>query len=665
MILLKGDNSKIPFFGKTDRFYYIIVAEVLVYIGVWTFISLTRVYTLKASVFDLGVFVQSLRMILSDPSYLLFSLGYFPFRVILSPLEIVPNLQVPVIFQTVFLALPALPLYGAGKIKLKNKNASLLLASSYLIFFSLGGINWFDVHGQAFFIFLFIMGYYLFITRHYKLSVIFFILSGTVRFPYEAFPLIFGFVTILEIYFRGEKIREMIGSKEVQAMSLIVILSIVVLLISYHLAFSSHFTPTNLAGTVHLKSGTNLLKSFFTNIDSKISTLVVFLSPFIFLPFRKLKWFLLLLPYFYLVFFSNYGPYLYPSVITSQYSSMIIPFLYLGTIEGLSISAKVEGHLEGDKVNKNRKYRIMPLEPVLKKTIVIFIAVGLLAVVFVPYSSFSIYSEPSYKAGWEYNLNPSTIPDLEKIVALIPPNDEYILIQNNMPEVLLQDPYINNAYLDRVFGYPYNLTFNLGGKVWSNRIDYVLADINSNTFIPSSSYPYNLTMYNVISKLYSTGDYGIIAEEDGFILLGHNYSGPMIYYQPISETFSPSNLLVLNSSYRHGDTITGTNPDGHSIWYGPYTFLFPGQYQVTFHLSTTNNSASNSIELWLGDFAEKAVFKTVILTGNSFPTVNTLCNITVSISVPNFYNGVEFAGSNAQWSGSLTIYGITVDQVSG
>lgn len=645
-----------------DRYYYVVAIEVMVYIGVWTFISLSRLYAFKASVFDLGVFVQDFRRVLTDPSYTFYMLGYKPLMVLVSPLEIMPNLQGPLILQTVFLALPALPLYGVGKKLLQARLPSLLLSSSYLLFFSLGGINWFDVHAQAFFIFPFIMGYYMLLVKKYKLGIFFLLLSGTARFPFEIFPLIFGLATILEVFLSGERVKNMLKSREVVFMTFLVIISVVILLISYRLYFHSPFTPTNLVGSVHLRSSTTLLQSLFTNIDNKISTLLIFLAPFIFLPFRKMKWIFLLLPYFYLVFFANYAAYLYPFVIRDQYSSFVIPFLYLGTLEGLAVSVKGQERTEYMNVVVKWKRKI---SPVLGRALVIFVVIVLLACIFQPYSPLSSYSEPAYQAGWEHDLNPSTFSDLEKIAALIPSNDPYVLFQNNMPEVTLHDPWILNEYEDSVFGFPFNLTFPLGGGKWSNRIDYVVADYNSNTFYQYGSSPKNLTMYKVVSKLYSTGHYGILAEEDGFILLEHNYSGPIIYYQPLSEVISPSQLAVLNASYRQGSVITGTNSEGNRIWYGPYTFLDPGQYQVTFHLSTTNNSVLNSIELWFGDYAEGAQFRTVLLTGENFSAVNKICNITVNITVPNFYNGVEFAGLNAHWSGSLTIYGITVSQILG
>ena len=642
---------------ETDHYYYILAVFSVIYVIVWSHLAFDRLFTFRSSVFDLGIFVQSLRLILQgNITYILLMLGEAPFRILISPIEIIPNLSGVLIFQTIFLSLPAIPLYAIGKNLIKDRLASFLISSSYLIFFPLAGINWFDVHGQAFFIFFFITGFYFYISKKYFLSAVFFILSGTVRFPYMVFPLLFAFLTLLENYFESRKDRKRFRFTSSQFLLVLIVLSFVILLLEYYLFSFSYIRPTNVAGSIHAVGGT-----VFSNIDSKITTVLIFLSPFLFLPVYKPKWAIMLFPYFFLVFYTNDSSYLFPNIIISQYSSMVIPFLYLGLLEILR--KKLNNSIN---VNKRECFLTqIKSSYVLKTAITIFLVILILATVFQPYSPISKYSEPSYITNQEKNLKSSSFDTFESIVSLIPSNDPYVLMQNSMPEVPLRDPAISNSYEDHVFGFPYNLSFPHLHGTWTNRIDYVIADSNSNTFYQSGSAPTNnQTMFDIIHRLYATGNYGIMAEDDGFILLKHNYTGSIIYYQPTSEQFSPASLAVLNQSYRNGDIITGINPHGHRIWYGPYTFLSPGQYQVTFQLSTTNNSLENNLQLWFGDFAYGVTFKQVQLTGSSFPSINKMYNVSVNISVSNFYNGVEFAAHTAYWNGSLSIYGITVKQIS-
>ncbi|MEM3830341.1 MAG: DUF2079 domain-containing protein, partial [Conexivisphaerales archaeon] len=392
----------------------------------------------------------------------------------------------------------------------------------------------------------------------------------------------------------------------------------------------------------------------------KIYTIMFFLVPFLLLPFYRFRWIILLLPFFILMFVTNDPWYQLPSIMSDQYSASLIPFLFLGTIEGLEKfkdhKITPEGRREPFKNILNKK--------VSRLSITIFVVIALLALFFQPFGPFNTFAQPNYNFEQEIKMNLTQYDVLNQLTNLIPDNDPYVLFQNNMPGVVLQDPSILPILEDFVFGFPYNLTYKLPNGTWTDRIDYVLADENSNTFYESGTAPYNLTMYDVLEKLYSTGQYGILAEEDGFVLLKHNYKGPIIYYKPEYEQIFPAQLLVLNNSYRAGNIITGTNPDGHRIWYGPYILLNPGEYQVTFRLSTTNNSASNSIVLWSGDYAQGETFYQSTLTGSSFPNTNTIYNITINISIDNFYDGVEFAGLDAYWNGSLSLYGITVKETA-
>jgi len=622
---------------------------------VWSYLSVFRLYTFQASVFDLGVFAQSLKLIVQgNVAYDLYMLGLAPFRFFLFPFGFYPDLPALLILQTVFLALPVFPLYATGKKVTNNRFAALLVSSSYLVFFSLAGVNWFDVHGQAFFIFFFVIGYYFFITKRYRVSILFFLLSGMVRFPYMIFPLLFALFTMVEIYIKNRKRTPVIFHGDMKSLLILCTTSLLLLVVFYRLGYYSVFTPTNLSGTIHASGG-----SIFTNIDAKISTVLIFLSPFLFISIRKPKWGLLLLPFFTLVFLTNNSSYLFPNIITDQYSVMVIPFLYLGFFAGLTENRGVHSIDHGEptlnsSINKGFA---------LKKTIAVFVFIVILAVVFQPYSPISKYSEPDYISNVEESETPSSFLSFNAIVDLIPSNDPYVLMQNNMPEVVVHDPSILNVLEDYVFGFPYNLTYELPNGTWTDRIDYVIADSNSNTFYQSGAAPYNTSMYEVLNRLYSTGDYGIMAEEYGFILLKRNYTGPIIYYHPISEQFGPDDLDVLNSSYRGENVITGTNPGGHRIWFGPTAFLVPGQYRVTFYLSTTNNSIANNLKLWIGDYPI-ATFREITLTGSSFQKNYTVYNITANFSIENFYNQVQFAGLSAYWNGSLSIYGIQVKQIS-
>ena len=636
--------------------YYIIFIEFLIYVLYWSTITVKRYYSLHGNVFDMGIFVQSLLLILHGSlSYRIYMLGFAPFRYILAPIEIYPEIPGLLVIQTLFLAMPVFFIYSIAKIELRERLPSLFIASSYLIFFSLGGINWFDMHGQAFFIFFFIAGYYFYLRKKYSYAFIFIFISGLVRFPFMIFPLLFSIVSLSEIIINKKKTSFKPDKAIKNFLYIILFLSFFTLIISYFLDYYVTHLAVPLSDSLHVSYD----ESIFNNITPKIFTIMIFLVPFLLLPLYKIKWGIMLLPFFLLMFYSNDIGYQVPYIIHDQYSSAIIPFLYLGTIEGM------KGMHNNAPYSKNHNFLKLSFyikNPKVRSALIILVIIILFATVYQPYGPLNSYSGINYNLNKETNVNITSFNALNEIISLIPNNEQYVIFQNNMPQVLLHDPDIPAVLSNFVFGFPYNLTYELPNGTWTNRIDYVIADSNSNTFYESGATPYNTTMYEVLQRLYSTGKYGIMAEEYGFILLKHNYTGPIIYYHPISEQFAPNDLFVLNSSYRLDNIITGTNPDGHRIWWGPYAFLAPGQYSVTFYLSTTNNSVANHLKIWIGDWPF-ATFREITLTGSSFPKNNTVYNITENFSIDNFYNQVQFAGLSAYWNGSLSIYGIQVKQI--
>lgn len=654
---------------KFDSFYFLIFTEFFIYTIFWSIITIRRNLALQTSVFDLGVFEQSLLLILhGNLNYKLYFFGYSPFRFIIAPLQLIPNINVLLIFQTIFLALPVFPLYAISK-KLKNgRIASLFVSSGYLIFFSLAGINWFDVHAIAFFIFFFIMAYYFYINKKYLFAIIFFIIAGSVRFPIMIFPLIFSVIIWLEILMDTINHKKILNNKVRNFTIILTISSSVMLIIQYFLDYVvTHISTTSVTNDLHIVSGI----SIFSNIDAKIVTLIIFLFPFFYLLTRKPKWLVMLLPFIILLFIGNYPTYEFPSIVKYQYSSLIIPFLFLGAIDGLSTIKNDEASADDKYIHsRKRKDLVAILEnKKIKDSLTIFVILLLLAMVFQPYGPLNSYSQDNYDLSSLSSINIQKFNALQQEVNLIPTNNPYVLFSDNMPEVLMHDPSIPFILSYYVNGFPYNLTYKLPNGTWTNRIDYVLADLNSSTITTENYYPDNLSMYNVIQRLYSSGNYGILAEDCGFVLLKYNYSGPIKLYKPFDTIFPASQLYTLpntNSSKNNG-IITGTNTTGHRIWFGPCNpdmVLSPGTYNITFHLITTNNSSSNSILLWSGNYYEKKTFGELTINGSKFKEINDLSNISIIITMHNFYNYVQFAGLKSHWNGSLSIYGITLKQIS-
>ncbi|MGC9079655.1 MAG: DUF2079 domain-containing protein, partial [Nanopusillaceae archaeon] len=147
---------------KSNKIKIILIIGFISYAITWSYISLMRYYSLNANIQDLGIFLQGLydtaHLPLSGILNQLASNGAF---VLLLPFYFLKiRTQALLVFQSIWLALAVFPLYGIAKHYLKDEIPSLLISLSWLIYFPLAGINWFDVHRQAFFPTLFILSYY-------------------------------------------------------------------------------------------------------------------------------------------------------------------------------------------------------------------------------------------------------------------------------------------------------------------------------------------------------------------------------------------------------------------------------------------------------------------------------------------------------------------------
>ncbi len=123
--------------------------------------------------------------------------------ILFAPIYYLHSLSSIVILQTIFLGLPALLVYAISLRVLKNKNYSLTFALIYLVYPLLYGVNWFDVHNQAFLIFFFLLGFYLFMIERYKFSVLFLLLSGLTHYLLLGLPILFSIPIIYNSIISG------------------------------------------------------------------------------------------------------------------------------------------------------------------------------------------------------------------------------------------------------------------------------------------------------------------------------------------------------------------------------------------------------------------------------------------------------------------------------
>ena len=643
-----------------------IIAAIFLYNFVWDFILAAKIYSFNSyfstNVLDLGAFYyRSWALMHGLASNFLPNLENSPVVFLFAPLSFYRSIFFLPFLEVFWISAAAIPVYFISLYWLGSRGKALLLALIYLIYFGTAGITWFDVHYQSLFIPLFLSGYAFTLYGKWKWAALFLVLSGLVRFPYEIFPIAFGFMAII-----GNLANGKVKTGATLTIATVIAISAGFLLSGFFLFHGDGIVPGVLQDAHSTTSG--FLGNFPESIDSKIFTLFLMFGPFLMLPLLRLKWLVMLAPYIFLLFFSGYGAYYFPYFILVQYWSMVVPFLFIGAIEALSELRDSDRSLEHKQTLLHETHAMKSLlSPRSKVLLSIAIVVILLGTVYQPYGPLNSNSSANFMIQDELDHNQSLFNAYTDIVGLIPSNTPYVLYQNNMPEVIYHDPVSGGSFYG--LGFPGNYTYYLGGS-WIHHPKYIIADPYSNWFTNGGQGNYSASMYQTLRHFLNSTNYGIMAESSGIILLSYRYAGPPVIYGPEKQTFSDERLSVSMPYYYSNGTVQSVdNTTGNLVWYGPYTFMQPGNYTLTLDLRASNISPSNSFTLRFSYMNSTGASRYIPMgmfgvTGRNLSAANQWERISFNISAPNFLDYVEFAGQSFSWNGTFALRYISLTQVS-
>ena len=593
------------------RYSRAVAYAVFAYGALWSAISLLRYYSFTASVFDLGVAMGYVTYATSSLSLhrLVAVVALKPIVYLVAPIAYAFSFQGMLVFQSFFLGLGAYPIYRIAERSLQSERLAFLLAISYLLYFPLAGVNWFDFHYQALFPTLFLFGYLFYVERRELLSLVFMILSGMVHYPYTVFPLMFALMLMI-----GKNRRRDI---KIWLPLLLVASAIIALNVALYGVFGATF------GTVSAPLQRPTLSQVV------LTVLMAFLPlSFIFVISR---WAFFLIPFLALISTTHYAYYVYPLVFRSQYGALYIPFVFLGTIEGI-------GTLERRKIaDKGRA------------TAVVFLGVLIFASIYQPYSPLNAYTSVNYGFSRILNVNLTQYDQLMKLLSLIPPGSK-VLIPENVPEAFY--PYFKLQ--------PYSNGYTNPELVFNHTIQYIVVGPYGEAYYSIPPHPM-IPMNELVVNASEMG-YGIYAEAYGMMVLKYNYTGPPVYYYPLREYFPSSGFIPTAPWFLKNGLITATDVMGEQLWYGPELLLPPGNYTIIVFVKTTSFSKDN----WMG-IAVYANYQTELITvyylnGASLrPGWN---QVKISFEVPRIYENEEVVGYAYNWTGTLWVRGIYINQTS-
>ncbi len=480
---------------RTERYRRVPIIILLgifsLYSGLWVYFTLLRYYSFNANVFDLGLAASGLYSIAHGG---LISTAANPYPIpftklimlVLAPFFYLdPNPAWLVVFQSIWIALGIFPLYLIARKYLQSAAFSIMIAASYLLYYPLSGVNWFDFHFMALFPTFFLTGFYLHATGRRRLSLTMMVLASITDY---LVPLIVGFFCVYTLI----KGRGTVFSKKERIYTSI-LFSIVAVIFILPILYTHSIVPFDYVGI----KGASYSVVFSASYAYKISYLARMQLPVFMVSFLAPEALIMTIPYYVLAFVNTYQPYL--STMYFQYPALTAPVIFIATVIGLSRIKEDPLHL-----SRNR--------PKLKKNAWKYITSMVLIFNLILFSFYTpiggLYTDGGSQqialqlTGNDYSYNSlSSITvhsydvELQKIISSIPKGSS-VLIQNNMPQLtagyawMLPDFYVNGSYPQYIVVDPYSVYYA------NYSVAYHLT---------------NYTMKSLSAKLISTGYYREIA----------------------------------------------------------------------------------------------------------------------------------------------------------
>lgn len=662
----------------------IVVAFVL-YSGFWGFIGIAKFYALNSSVYDLGISMQTAYMLIGTnlnlANYLTFFFTRNGIAFIVSPIAIAKSYPALILLQAASVGAAVFPLYGICRHQSFTESSSVLISLSYLMYFPLDGLVWFDFHYQMFFVTFFILAYYLFLKRWFGMSLMFFLLAGIVRYPFVLFPFIFSCTLLVEL-----TLRRFVKHQRVERESL-VFLTVLLLLTSILLVLG--YVAIGGIGSIVLHTTGNNSIAYEFNV--KLLTFFLLLGPLLFIPLLSFRWIWFYIPFLYLALTANSGNYLFPELFHRQFSSGIVPFLYLGLIDGIANISRLRTSI-GQALAKSVLHSPSRLTPAnraryhqesharLKKMIPMCIVVILVSCSFFfqPYGPLNSTTPDNYNLSSEIKVNMTLFHNLEYLLALIPKNEGHVLIQNNIV-IALPGPIGQNVLVPQYDVGP-NITISnvirnefptLEGQVTGfTPINYAIADANDQRTLLQYGIDGFPNMLGIFQLLLGSGYYGIVAERSNMILIERNYIGT-VDYSPFYGTYGAA-VFHTRSGFTSNGYISITNASkGANLWFGPfsspwaaYLSLVPGEYSASFVVAATNHSNTNSMQFVVATDGGVTILSSLIVRGANLSINERWSIISIRFNLSNIVSGLEFEGISLGWNGTVTLKEVILSQTS-
>lgn len=650
------------------HFRIISILLVVVYVVLWSFISIHRYLSMKANVWDLGYAANLIGSILTTKwsfSLVVTQFAHQGILFFLAPLSIFTSIPEILVFQSVMLGLPIYLIFEITYHETESTTIATILSIAYFFFFPLAGANWQDVQLMNMFIFLFLLAYLLYLREKYLLSVFVFVLSGLVRFPYMGLVSVSSFAMLIPV------LRKILHNRTLdlapREMVVLALFAVSTFILTFQYVWLEHTAPSLIL--THASPIMNPL----LGLRSKLYTVILLMGPLLFLPLLSKKWILSTLVFFAVAFFFNNPIYVYPEVFLNWYTVAVIPFLFLGTIDAIAMLKRKHLKQRSDSKATETRFRFLrKLTSVRNIASIILLILLVMAIWTEPYGPLNQTSFNNFEMYQDFKTNTSLFASAQEVISLIPESNGNILVQNDIAQ-LFPRPAVHEI-LVAPYGIgpdvtPLDIAQNqfpfYGGNSAFVKIDYVITDFNDihSLMEPpvTAGYP---TMLELVEMLYNSSYYGVVAEVNGIILLERGYHGPLKLFQPYSnsvdlETVTGAPYETIN----HSITINGEF--NNVTLRSPFKCMFPGHFSV---VASLNVEDYNNSTIWFEAGYYNSNHQFIFGNKTIFPiyesTTGKDYDLNITFDFERFASNAQFFWVLYNFSGSITINSVKILQLA-
>jgi len=529
------------------------------------------------------MFTQPRGTLFHPPSFL--GVHFSPLLMALIPLYgLIPSPYLLLALQTTALALPAYYIYKIGVEVTGRERLSLIYAIGYLLYPGTLWSNWYDFHLESFVPLFVSMTYYHYLRgARFRLILSMILLLATFEravFIVVAF-IIYVFVREAYLGKKGE-VRSLGSNSKVN----ILLMSMLIISAIYYVG-----SERVMAGVWPEREALQPAMIFgrlsYEDLLVKISYFAILSAPLYFLSFNSPLELLPALPYLFLATTTDYRPYF---TIPWQYPALIsVPFFVSAIFGGL---------------NGNRR-RIR--SKLLISTTLAFLLIAPTSPLM---SRFSANWAPPIPTQ-ETHLKQKVLSQLEA--------DASILAQENI--------FPNIA--DRKTAY----------TQWPGDLpppDYIIFDVLNYLFYYE---PVGHTTRDAVLQFLETGDYGLVSNVNGFMILKKGYEGsktaqsrlrfnldfqevrkPFVSFEdsfPETEFFVPSWVEVRRDHLFIKKEIAG------GVWWGPWITVPPGNYTLKLHLWVDERAEGPLLDINVYQYRDLLFYTETIQGGEIEPGTST------------------------------------------